>query len=254
MDESQGEEGTDPQGIMTPGTEQLQSNLDYGSNDESPSAAGGTSEGSTGSRDCTPDHTKASAFDGVLSYIHELQESQRQLEESFESLRDSYQQDYSLILEALQEEQSRCDYLEQRLTDVTELIQKEVWNMEKELATKEKFADQPYDTQDFTEVLQACETRLFKLEQQQQQEQTMQPERWTNTTHLLGKLINVPLAIMAVLLVLVSKVASCVVLFVKTSRRILCTLLFLILLSFLWRHQEVILDHLFLFLHSASWK
>lgn len=104
---SQGEDGADPEGTTTPGTEQLQSNPDYGSDDESPSAAGGPGEGPADSRDGTSDHTQASAFDGALHYIHELQKSQRKLEERFKKLKAICQQDYSLILDDLEENQSR---------------------------------------------------------------------------------------------------------------------------------------------------
>lgn len=96
------------------------------------------------------------------------------------------------------------------------------------------------------EVLEACERRQFKLEQQQQKEEDAgHPETWANTTAqtVLEKLIDVSLAFITVLLVLMSTVSSWVAPFFKTALLMLCTPLFLVLLSFLWRHWDVILEY-----------
>ena len=80
------------------------------------------------------------------------------------------------------------------------------------------------------------------MELQQQQQQVVQLEGLENATArtLLGKLINVLLAVMAVLLVFVSTVANCVVPLMKTRSRTFTTLLLVILLAFLWRNWEAI--------------
>lgn len=100
------------------------------------------------------------------------------------------------------------------------------------------------------EALEACQTRISKMELQQQQQQVVQLEGLENATArtLLGKLINVLLAVMAVLLVFVSTVANCVVPLMKTRSRTLSTLLLVILLAFLWRHWDAISDYLHHFL------
>ncbi|XP_031615654.1 transmembrane and coiled-coil domains protein 1-like [Oreochromis aureus] len=197
------------------------------------------------SRECTCDHSEA--FDDVLKYVGKLQESQSQLEEHFKNLNASYQRNYSLLFEDLQDLQNRRESLEERFIDLTEQYQNDVWNLKKELAaTAEKSADRSFDaTQDFYEVLEDCERRQFKLEQQQKEEDAVHPETRANTTAqtLLEKLIDVSLAFVTVLLVLMSTVSSWVAPFFKTARRMLCTLLFLILLSFLWRHWDVILEY-----------
>lgn len=103
---------------------------------------------------------------------------------------------------------------------------------------------------DLQEALEACQTRISKMELQQQQQQVVQLEGLENATArtLLGKLINVLLAVMAVLLVFVSTVANCVVPLMKTRSRTLSTLLLVILLAFLWRHWDAISDYLHHFL------
>ena len=92
------------------------------------------------------------------------------------------------------------------------------------------------------EALEACQTRISKMELQQQQQQVVQLEGLENATArtLLGKLINVLLALMAVLLVFVSTVANCVVPLMKTRSRSLSTLLLILLLAFLWRNWDAL--------------
>ncbi|KAL0185633.1 hypothetical protein M9458_017303, partial [Cirrhinus mrigala] len=70
------------------------------------------------------------------------------------------------------------------------------------------------------EALEACQTRVSKMELQQQQQQVVQLEGLENATArtLIGKLINVLLALMAVLLVFVSTVANCVPLRLLAAR------------------------------------
>lgn len=93
------------------------------------------------------------------------------------------------------------------------------------------------------------------MELQQQQQQVVQLEGLENATArtLLGKLINVLLAVMAVLLVFVSTVANCVVPLMKTRSRTLSTLLLVILLAFLWRHWDAISEYLNHFLLHPRW-
>lgn len=92
------------------------------------------------------------------------------------------------------------------------------------------------------EALEACQTRISKMELQQQQQQVVQLEGLENATArtLLGKLINVLLALMAVLLVFVSTVANCVVPLMKTRSRSFTTLLLILLLAFLWRNWDAL--------------
>lgn len=93
------------------------------------------------------------------------------------------------------------------------------------------------------------------MELQQQQQQVVQLEGLENATArtLLGKLINVLLAVMAVLLVFVSTVANCVVPLMKTRSRTLSTLLLVIILAFLWRNWEAMSQYLDRFLLHPRW-
>ncbi|CAI5687768.1 unnamed protein product [Oreochromis niloticus] len=84
------------------------------------------------SRECTCDHSEA--FDDVLKYVGKLQESQSQLEEHFKNLNASYQRNYSLLFEDLQDLQNRRESLEERFIDLTEQYQNDVWNLKKRVS------------------------------------------------------------------------------------------------------------------------
>lgn len=116
LDETQGDEGVGPGGARAIGTGQLQSSPKYGSDDDCSSATSGSAGansttgapgGPPSSRGNTLDHNQMSGFDAILHEIQELRENQSRLEESFENLKAHYQRDYTMIMEALQEERYR---------------------------------------------------------------------------------------------------------------------------------------------------
>ncbi|XP_063076655.1 transmembrane and coiled-coil domains protein 1 isoform X2 [Engraulis encrasicolus] len=181
----------------------------------------------------------------LMQEVQELRETQGRLEEALEGLKGHYARDYALVTQGLQEERFRCERLEEQLNDLTELHQNEILNLKQELASmEEKIAYQSNErARDIQEALEACQTRVSKMELQQQQQQVVQLEGLESAVAartLLGKLISVLLALMAVLLVFVSAIANCVVPLMKTRGRSLSTLLFLILVTFLWKNWELL--------------
>lgn len=90
------------------------------------------------------------------------------------------------------------------------------------------------------EAVESCLTRVTKLELQQQQQQVVQLEgvENANARALLGKFINVILALMAVLLVFVSTIANFITPLMKTRLRITSTALLLLVLFLLWKHWD----------------
>ncbi|XP_016427383.1 transmembrane and coiled-coil domains protein 1-like isoform X2 [Sinocyclocheilus rhinocerous] len=265
LDEQQGPDepvtSTRTAGTRTLGPGQLQSSPKYGSEDDCSSATSGSAGanstmgapgGPPGSKGNTLEHGQSSGFDALLHEIQELKDNQSRLEESFENLKSHYQRDYTEIMQALQEERYRCERLEEQLNDLTELHQNEIHNLKQELASiEEKIAYQSNErARDIQEALEACQTRISKMELQQQQQQVVQLEGLENATArtLLGKLINVLLAVMAVLLVFVSTVANCVVPLMKTRSRTLSTLLLVVILAFLWRNWKAMSQYLDRFL------
>ncbi|NXX68877.1 TMCC1 protein, partial [Spizella passerina] len=238
----------------------FQSSPKYGSEEDCSSATSGSvgansttggPVGASSSKTNTLD-MQSSGFDAILHEIQEIRETQARLEESFEDLKVRYQRDYTLIMQTLQEERYRCERLEEQLNDLTELHQNEILNLEQELASmEEKIAYQSYErARDIQEALEACQTRISKMELQQQQQQVVQLEGLENATarNLLGKFINILLAVMAVLLVFVSTVANCVVPLMKTRNRTFSTLFIVVFIAFLWKHWDAITGYLERFL------
>lgn len=90
------------------------------------------------------------------------------------------------------------------------------------------------------EAVESCLTRVSKLELQQQQQQVVQLEgvENANARALLGKLISVLLALMAVLLVFVSTVANFITPLMKTRARIASSVAFTLFLITLWKHWD----------------
>ncbi|XP_013871414.1 transmembrane and coiled-coil domains protein 1 isoform X2 [Austrofundulus limnaeus] len=231
----------------------FQSSPRYGSEDDCSSATSGSAGansttgapgGPPSSKGNTLERSQGSGLDMLLQEMQELREGQARLEENLDSLKSHYQKDYTVVMQALQEERFRCERLEEQLNDLTELHQNEILNLKQELASmEEKIAYQSYErARDIQEALEACQTRISKMELQQQQQQVVQLEGLENATArtLLGKLINVLLALMAVLLVFVSTVANCVVPLMKTRSRSLSTLILVLLLAFLWRNWDAL--------------
>ncbi|XP_048344552.1 transmembrane and coiled-coil domains protein 1 isoform X4 [Sphaerodactylus townsendi] len=251
------EEGQDDGTVgKTLGVHNFQSSPKYGSEEDCSSATSGSvgansttgvPMGAPSSKTNTLD-MQSSGFDAILHEIQEIRENQGRLEESFETLKALYQRDYSLIMQALQEERYRCERLEEQLNDLTELHQNEILNLKQELASmEEKIAYQSYErARDIQEALEACQTRISKMELQQQQQQVVQLEGLENATarNLLGKLINILLAVMAVLLVFVSTVANCVVPLMKTRSRTFSTLFVVVFIAFLWKHWDALSGYL----------
>ncbi|NWY72357.1 TMCC1 protein, partial [Erithacus rubecula] len=238
----------------------FQSSPKYGSEEDCSSATSGSvgansttggPVGASSSKTNTLD-MQSSGFDAILHEIQEIRETQARLEESFEDLKVRYQRDYTLIMQTLQEERYRCERLEEQLNDLTELHQNEILNLKQELASmEEKIAYQSYErARDIQEALEACQTRISKMELQQQQQQVVQLEGLENATarNLLGKFINILLAVMAVLLVFVSTVANCVVPLMKTRNRTFSTLFIVVFIAFLWKHWDAIAGYLERFL------
>ena len=82
--------------------------------------------------------------------------------------------------------------------------------------------------------------RITRLELQQQQQQMLQWEGVENANAhaLLGKLINIILAVMAVVLVFVSTPANFITPLIKTRARVAATVLLALSLFILWKYWD----------------
>ncbi|XP_019736037.1 transmembrane and coiled-coil domains protein 2 [Hippocampus comes] len=189
-------------------------------------------------------HHVHSSWDSLLEGLQEIKASQAHMEDTIEDMKGQLQSDYSYMTQCLQEERYRYERLEEQLSDLTELHQNEMSNLKQELASmEEKVAYQSYErARDIQEAVESCLTRITKLELQQQQQQVVQLEgvENANARALLGKLINVILALMAVLLVFVSTLANFITPLMKTRARVGATVLLTVLLFVLWKHWDFV--------------
>ncbi|XP_077460009.1 transmembrane and coiled-coil domains protein 2 [Stigmatopora argus] len=261
--------GGHPDDTPTPralsGSATLVSSPKYGSDDECSSATSGSAPGSNsggaggggvggggmlGPTMGSPrldghhhhHHHVHSSWDSLLESLQEIKGSQAHMEDTIEDMKGQLQSDYSYMTQCLTEERYRYERLEEQLSDLTELHQNEMSNLKQELASmEEKVAYQSYErARDIQEAVESCLTRVTKLELQQQQQQVVQLEgvENANARALLGKLINVILALMAVLLVFVSTLANFITPLMKTRARVGTTVLLTVLLFVLWKHWD----------------
>ncbi|KAL6116651.1 tmcc3 [Pungitius sinensis] len=201
----------------------------------------GNPAGGSGAESGGPGRSDSSGRLGeVLEVVREIREAQVQLAEDMESMNAQFKRDYSCFTLMMQEERYRYERLEDQLNDLTELHQHETINLKQELASiEEKVAYQAYErARDIQEVLEACQTRVSKLElQQQQQQQTVQVEN-TDAKVLLGKCINIMLAIVTVILVCVSTAAKFTAPLLRSRLHMALTCVGVSVLALLWKNWE----------------
>ncbi|XP_053170135.1 transmembrane and coiled-coil domain protein 3 isoform X2 [Scomber japonicus] len=203
--------------------------------DSNGNPAGGSGAGSGG-----PGRSDSNGRLGeVLEMVREIREAQSQLAEDMETLNTQFKRDYSYFTQTMQEERYRYERLEDQLNDLTELHQHETSNLKQELASiEEKVAYQAYErARDIQEVLESCQTRVSKLELQQQQQQTVQLEN-TDAKVLLGKCINIMLAIVTVILVCVSTAAKFTAPLLRSRLHLALTCVGVSVLALLWKNWE----------------
>ena len=162
--------------------------------------------------------------------IRDMQEDTKlRIQTENEGLKMSFHDELSFYKQVLEEERYRSERLEEQLNDLTELHQHEVTNIKQELSSMEEKMEYQLEerTRDMQDLLESCQTRITKMELQQQQQQLISMEGFENSNFraLITKLINVVLAILAVILVLVSTVANLLSPFLTTRLRILTTIL-----------------------------
>ncbi|XP_057337009.1 transmembrane and coiled-coil domains protein 2 isoform X3 [Microplitis mediator] len=208
-----------------------------------------TSESGPGSRgQAHACHSNNAAF-SLKSIFAELQEHR----ENFERMREkldtlkTLQQEVTFLSNALQEERFRCDRLEEQMNDLTELHQNEVENLKQTITDmEEKVQYQSEDRlRDIHEMLESCQTKIWKMEHQQQQHQqyvTLEGLDNSNARALVVKLINVVLTVLQVILLLVATGAGIMMPFLRTRVRILTTTLVVLGIVFVLKQWPEVHD------------
>lgn len=200
-------------------------------------AGGGVSAGQVQGQQAGGDTHSRLAL--TLEEVREIKEAQSQLEEDMEEIKAQFKREYGIISQTLQEERYRYERLEDQLNDLTELHQNEMTNLKQELASiEERVAYQAHErARDIQEALESCQTRVSKLELQQQQQQTVQLES-RDARVLLGKSINIMLAIITVILVCVSTAAKFAAPMMRSRHHVVATFLGVCFLTIFWKNWD----------------
>lgn len=199
----------------------------YASDDECSSGTSGSAD-SNGNQAFDGGRTNPNDNQGALAVfldeLREIREAQTQLAEDIEALKVQFKRDYGFISQTLQEERYRYERLEDQLNDLTDLHQHETTNLKQDLASiEEKVAYQAYErSRDIQEALESCQTRVSKLELHQQEQLAVQSES-VNAKVLLGKCINILVALITVVLVCVSTIAKFTAPMMKSRFHVFCT-------------------------------
>ncbi|KAM6474036.1 testis-specific protein TEX28 [Liasis olivaceus] len=175
----------------------------------------------------------------LKSQILELKEYHKTLENEWHVLDEAWKADKKQIMEILQEEKKRYYHLEVQVNDVIQLNLNEITNLKHDLAcTEEKMVYQSYErSRDIWEVLDSYQTRLAKLEMQQQaQQQEAMEMPQASVYKLYGQLMNLLLTIAAILLVCFSTISACVLPLLRTRWRAISTLLAIIIVTAAWNY------------------
>ncbi|XP_043579840.1 transmembrane and coiled-coil domains protein 1 isoform X7 [Bombus pyrosoma] len=184
-----------------------------------------TSESGPGSRGqahtCHSSNNATLSLKSIFSELQEHRENLERMKDKFEGLK-SLQQEVTYLSHALQEERFRCERLEEQINDLTELHQNEVENLKQTITDmEEKVQYQSEDRlRDIHEMLESCQTKICKMEHQQQQHQqyvTLEGLDNSNARALVVKLINVVLTVLQVILLLVATGAGIMMPFLRTS-------------------------------------
>lgn len=178
--------------------------------------------------------------------LEEQKEITVNLQTSIHDLKTDFQDQFALLQHNLDEERERRERLEEQINDLMELHQNEVPNIRQDLASMEEKMEYKLEerTLDLQELLESCQTRISKMEMQQQQQQLISMEGIDNSNFraLIVKLLNVVLAVVGVVLVFVSTLANVLGPFLTTRVRILSTIAVIAGIVATWQHWYSVRD------------
>ncbi|CAG5134246.1 unnamed protein product, partial [Candidula unifasciata] len=179
------------------------------------------------------------------------------LVEEFEEHKSQIQLEVSVLRSQLEDEKYRAEHLEEQLNDLTELHQHEMQNLKQDLTSMEEKIDYRLDerTTDLSDLMDSVSARISRVEQQQQQQQILSMEMVENATFrtIISKLINVVLALLAVVLVFVSTGARFLSPFVNSTSRLVVSVLTVLVSWFAYRNFPNLQESLLSIGDLVSW-
>ncbi|KAF4527445.1 hypothetical protein B566_EDAN015778 [Ephemera danica] len=175
-----------------------------------------------------PQHNNSNSSHGATQHTTVTGEAHHSSQHT--SHHSNVQAEQQFSSQALLDERFRVERLEEQLNDLTELHQTEVENLKTQVADSEEKVQYQSEERlrDIHEMLEACQTKISKMEHQQHQHQqyvTLEGIHNSNARALVVKLINVVLTVLQVVLLLVATTAGIAMPFLKTRLRVLTTVL-----------------------------
>uniref|UniRef100_A0ACB8ELX7 Uncharacterized protein n=2 Tax=Sphaerodactylus townsendi TaxID=933632 RepID=A0ACB8ELX7_9SAUR len=168
-----------------------------------------------------------------------LKGAHKALEDEWHQLQKSWKENKWEMMELLQEEKKRHYNLEVQVNDMIQVNFSEITNLKQDMAcTEEKMVYQSYErSRDIWEVLDSYQTRLAKLEMQQQAQQLEAMDLPQASVYkLYGQLMNLLLTIAAILLVCVSTMSAFTLPLLRTPWRALTTLAAISTVLLVWNY------------------
>ncbi|XP_039249784.2 transmembrane and coiled-coil domain protein 3-like isoform X1 [Styela clava] len=188
--------------------------------------------------------SQLSTIESHLKRLIELEAQHERVKTEIVDLSSQVKRDIGILTSTIEEGSYRCTRIEDQLHDLSEMHHREMGDIKQDLSSLEEKLE--YHAQerarDIQEALESCQTRISKMEvqQQHQHQQLVTMEGVENATAraLLGKLINLLLSVLAVILVFVSTVSSIVMPFVRSQTRIVITGLCVLIFAVLYRNWD----------------
>lgn len=179
-----------------------------------------------------------------LKRLNELESQHERMKQEISELSSQVKRDIGILTSTVEEGSYRYTRIEDQLHDLSEMHHRELGDIKQDLSNLEEKLE--YHAQerarDIQEALESCQTRISKMEVQQhhqtQQLVTMEGVENATARALLGKLINLLLSVLAVILVFVSTVSSIVMPFVRSQTRIIITGICVLTLAVLYRNWD----------------
>ncbi|KAI5749260.1 hypothetical protein M8J76_005960 [Diaphorina citri] len=180
----------------------------------------------------SPSSAAVPNMEAVLAELRLRRDENDRLRSKLEHVRQFCSKNIDTLNQTLHDERFRIERLEEQINDLTELHQNEVENLKTTISDMEEKVQYQSEERlrDICELLEACQTKISKMEHQQAQHQqylTLEGLDNSNARALFVKLINVVLTVLQVVLLVVATAAGIMMPFLRTRLRFLSTIVLL---------------------------
>jgi len=172
--------------------------------------------------------------------IEEVRHKQSNSETKWNAWQAKMKEEMDLLKESIREERSWNERLETQLHEITEFQQRQFRELKQDLTYMEEKVEYHANerARDMQELVERCQTRLTKVEIQQQQAPSHEALDNITARQIFGKLINLLMSVLALLLVFVSTISGMLQPFTRSPNRVIITLCVTLVAVFFYKHWE----------------